>query len=139
MIVERTLSAVATAAAVAAAVGVSVIAGFYAVFVGLSSQIGPAWAAVVIWALAAITAWIIAAVASRRIAGSAAKARHQAEASIDSAGGIAPILLRVAKERPILSAGAAVAVGLYALRNPALISAVLHAFVDQPGGKSRKG
>ena len=43
---------------------------------------------------------------------------------------LANVILNVIKDRPLLSAGAAVAVGVYALRNPALISAVVRGFMD---------
>jgi hypothetical protein len=46
-------------------------------------------------------------------------------------------ILSLVRERPILASGAAVAAGLYALRNPQLIAAVLRAFVDKPSNPKR--
>ena len=38
----------------------------------------------------------------------------------------------VVRDRPLLAAGAAVAAGIYALRNPQLVAAVVRAFMDKP-------
>lgn len=39
--------------------------------------------------------------------------------------------MTVVRDRPLLSAGAAVAAGIYALRNPQLVAAVVRAFMDK--------
>ena len=46
-------------------------------------------------------------------------------------------ILSLVRERPLLASGAAVAAGIYALRNPQLIAAVLKAFVDKPSNPRR--
>ncbi|HYE45862.1 MAG TPA: hypothetical protein VEA44_08825 [Caulobacter sp.] len=131
MIVERTLAALATAAAVVAAVAVSVVAVFFTVYALVEPHWGSAGAGAVVAGTAALLAAIIAMVAARKMEGDRTRAAGQAKA----AGGgnhadMAQVILSVIKDRPLLSAGAAVAVGVYALRNPALISAVVRGFMD---------
>ncbi len=132
MIVERTLAALATAAAVVAAVSVAIVAAFFALFALVEPHIGRPGAGAVVAGSAALLAAIIAMIAARKMQGD--KARHQAAAAAGPPGGshtdVAHIILNVIKDRPLLSAGAAVAVGVYALRNPALISAVVRGFMD---------
>jgi hypothetical protein len=133
LIVERTLAALATAAAVVAAVSVAIVAAFFALFALVEPHIGRPGAGAVVAGSAALLAAIIAMIAARKMQGD--KARHQAAAAAGPPGGgshtdVAHIILNVIKDRPFLSAGAAVAVGVYALRNPALISAVVRGFMD---------
>lgn len=132
MIVERTLAALATAAAVVAAVSVAIVAIFFALFALVEPMVGKAGAGAVVAGAAAVLAAIIAMVAARKMEGD--KRRHEAaQAASMGAGGhadLANVILNVIKDRPLLSAGAAVAVGIYALRNPALISAVVRGFMD---------
>lgn len=136
MIVERTLAALATAAAVVAAVSVAIVAAFFALFALVEPFVGKAGAGAVVAGAAAVLAAVIAMIAARKMEGD--KRRHhqnqEAQAASLGAGGshadMAHILLNVIKHRPLLSAGAAVAVGVYALRNPALISAVVRGFMD---------
>lgn len=133
MIVERTLAALATAAAVVAAVSVAVVAIFFALFALVEPHVGRAGAGAVVAGAAAVLAAIIAMIAARRMEGD--RRRHEAaQAAAAGPGGshadMAHIILNVIKDRPLLSAGAAVAVGVYALRNPALISAVVRGFMD---------
>ena len=132
MIVERTLAALATAAAVVAAVSVAIVAAFFALFALVEPFVGKAGAGAVVAGAAAVLATVIALIAARKMEGD--KRRNQeAQAASMAAGGhadLAGLILGVIKDRPLLSAGAAVAVGVYALRNPALISAVVRGFMD---------
>ena len=61
--------------------------------------------------------------------------RNMAAAAPDST--MVDTILSLVRERPLLASGAAVAAGLYALRNPQLIAAVLRAFVDKPSNPKR--
>jgi hypothetical protein len=133
LIVERTLAALATAAAVVAAVFVSVIAAFFTLYALVEPHWGSAGGGAVVATAAALLAIIIALVAARGMGDRKAKEDHQAKGAAPTGGShadMAQILLSVVKDRPLLSAGAAVAVGVYALRNPALISAVVRGFMD---------
>ena len=57
---------------------------------------------------------------------------YAAQAAADP--GLIAKLFELAKQRPFVAAGAAAAVGVFALRNPALVAAVIKAFFDAPGG-----
>ena len=45
-------------------------------------------------------------------------------------------VFEMAREKPLWAAGAAVAAGLLAFRNPALVATIVAAFMDKPGSKS---
>jgi hypothetical protein len=45
-------------------------------------------------------------------------------------------IFEMAREKPLWAAGAAVAAGLLAIRNPALVATIVAAFMDKPGSKS---
>lgn len=133
MIVERTLAALATAAAIVAAVSVAIVAAFFALFALVEPTVGKAGAGAVVAGAAAVLATLIAIVAARKMEGDKRRSQDAQAASMASGGGqadMAHLILNVIKDRPLLSAGAAVAVGVYALRNPALISAVVRGFMD---------
>ena len=133
---ERTLMALAAAAAIAAAAAVGVIALAFALYAALLPLIGAAWAA---WflrrrisarrklMLAARVVGLAALMAARKAEGDR---RGAAQAPVDS--GLVDTLLQVVRDRPIMASGVAVAAGIYALRNPQLIAAVLRAFMDKP-------
>lgn len=128
---ERTLMAVAAVAAIAAAAAAGVFSAFFALFAFLEPHVGTAGAAAII---AGCSAAVIAAagfVAARKAEGDRKAAATQApDASL------VEIILGVVRDRPILSAGAAVAAGIYALRNPQLVAAVIRAFMDKPADRN---
>jgi len=132
LIVERTLAALATAAAIVAAVSVAIVAAFFALFALVEPTVGKAGAGAVVAGAAAVLATLIAFVAARKMEGDKRRSQDAQAASMASGGqaDMAHLILNVIKDRPLLSAGAAVAVGVYALRNPALISAVVRGFMD---------
>lgn len=132
MIVERTLAALATAAAVIAAVVISIVAASFTLYALVEPPLGKAGASAVVAGIAALLAIVIAMIAARRLEGDRRRAKAEAEAGGANAD-LAGVILNVIKDRPLLSAGAAVAVGVYALRNPALISAVVRGFMDGRG------
>ena len=127
--------ALATAAAVVAAVAVSVVAVFFALYAVVEPHVGAAGGAATVAFAAALLAALIAVIAARKMEGERRQQASAASAQPDP--GMAGVILNLVKDRPLLSAGAAIAVGVYALKNPALISAVVRAFVDQPGPRGR--
>lgn len=129
---ERTLMALAAAAAIAAAAAVGVIALAFALYAALLPLIGPAWAACAVAGSAALLVAVAAFLAARKAEGG--RHHHQAAAAQPEASLIETVM-HIVKERPLLSAGAAVAAGLYALRNPQLAATVLRAFMDKPSNK----
>ncbi|MDP1630974.1 MAG: hypothetical protein Q8L66_06090 [Caulobacter sp.] len=126
---ERTLLVLAATAAVVVAVAVSVIAAAYALFLAVAPVLGVALAALTVAVAALLLAGVIGVIAARRVQASRLKS-EQSEAD----GSLADVALRFVQKRPLLSAGAAVAAGIYAMRNPQMAAAVIRAFTDRPSG-----
>ena len=124
--------AVAAAAAIAAAAAVGVFSAFFALYALVEPHLGAPGAAAVVAASAAILVALAGLIAARKADGDK---RSMAAAAPDAT--MVDTILSLVRERPILASGAAVAAGLYALRNPQLIAAVLRAFVDKPSNPKR--
>ncbi len=129
---ERTLMALAAAAAIAAAAAVGVFSAFFALFALVEPRLGAAGAAAVVSASAAVLVAVAGFIAARKVEGDK---RTMATATPDA--GLVDTILTLVRERPLLASGAAVAAGIYALRNPQLIAAVLRAFMDKPSNPKR--
>ena len=61
--------------------------------------------------------------------------RGQARRREEEDHGLIERLLGIAREKPLLAVGAAIAAGILAVRNPALVATILTAFVQQPKDK----
>lgn len=123
---ERTLMAVAAGAAIAAAAAAGVFSAFFALFAFLEPMVGTAGAAAIIAGCSALVIAVAGFLAARRAEGD----RRTAAASPPDAS-LIEMIMTVVRDRPLLSAGAAVAAGIYALRNPQLVAAVVRAFMDK--------
>lgn len=139
--IERTLMALAAAAAIAAAAAVGVFSAFFALYALIEPQLGSPWAAAIVAVTAAAVVGLAGLLAARKAEGD--RQTHGFSSSAPDAG-LIDTVMQIIRERPLLSAGAAVAAGLYALRNPSLAAAVLRAFMDKPpsnpsGPKGRPG
>lgn len=130
---ERTLMALAAAAAIAAAAAVGVFSAFFALYALVEPQLGAPGAAAVVSASAAVLVALAGMIAARKVDGD--KRRNTAQAAPDAT--LVDTILSLVRERPLLASGAAVAAGIYALRNPQLIAAVLRAFMDKPSPPKR--
>lgn len=129
MIVRRIVFAVAALSALAAASGIAVFAAAFALYAALRGLLTPAGAAAAVCLAAALLAALVAALAGRKAKG----ARPNPASLLNDPGpsqGIVDRLLSVARERPFVAAGAATAAGLLALANPALVTAVMRAFIS---------
>jgi hypothetical protein len=142
MIVEQTLKTVAAAAAVGAAVIISVVASALTVYALVEGVTGPAGAAAVVAGLFAVIAAIAAVIATQRAAPRRREER-EAPAGLDLRAlglegldlGGANLVERaseIIKERPVVAAGAAIALGLLAYRNPELITLLARSILN-PG------
>jgi predicted permease len=129
---ERTLMALAAAAAIAAAAAVGVFSAFFALYALVEPQLGAPGAAAVVAASAAILVALAGFIAARKVEGDR---RETTTATPDAT--MVDTILSLVRERPLLASGAAVAAGIYALRNPQLIAAVLRAFMDKPSNPKR--
>ncbi|PHY14000.1 hypothetical protein CSW58_02095 [Caulobacter sp. B11] len=129
MIFEKTLTTLAAAAAIVAAAAVSVVAGAFAVYAVLLPLVGPAGGAAIVAAIFAVFAVIGALLMVRKADGGHARASAPTASQPDPFQ-LAERAFEMVKERPVLSAAAAIAAGVIAFRNPALVTIVAKAFMD---------
>lgn len=112
----------AGAAAIAAAAAVGVFALAFALFALVAPALGPAGGAAVVAVAAALSVILGGVVAARQVAG-----RKKDTPSAPPT--FAEKVVEVIRARPLLSAGAGLAAGLYALKNPLLVTAIVNAFL----------
>jgi len=118
----------AAAAAIAAAAAVSVFAAAFALYAVLEALIGSAGAAAVVAAVAALIVGIAGLLAARK-----AEGRHSprpGNAPPQDSFDFTSRIVEIVKDRPLLSIGAALAAGVFALKNPTLTAAVAKAFME---------
>ena len=127
MIVKKALGLIATAAAVAAAAAVAVVAAAFALYALAREYLTPAGASAVIAVGAAVLAAILAFVAYRQVK---PRPLRKDEENLTTR------LIDLARERPIIAAGAAVAAGLVLLRNPGVVSSAVAAFMAGRAGRT---
>jgi hypothetical protein len=132
----RILSLAAAIAAVAAAAAVCVVAAAFAVYALVKSDLGPAGGAAVVAAVFALVAVVAAWLATRKVAPRARTGASPEPASlVDTAIGLA-------KTQPLLALGvgaaAAVAAVTVAVRNPAVVTAIVSAFLAGNAAKPDK-
>ena len=125
---EKTLMTLAAAAAIAAAAGVAVVAAAFALYALLTPWLGNAGAAALVAACAALLVLLCGLVAAAK-----AKSRHtshqKAFADAEPDLGLVWKIVDMAKQRPLIAAAAALAAGIFAMRNPAMIAALVQAFL----------
>jgi hypothetical protein len=126
---RRILNLAAAFAAVAAAAAVCVVAAAFAVYALAETWLGPAGGAAVVAGIFALVALVVAWLATRKVAPKPTKA--------DDAG-LIDRLMTLAQERPLIALGAAAAAVTVLLRNPAVITAIVSAFVAGGASKTSK-
>lgn len=127
MIFEKTLMTLAAAAAIAAAAAVGVFAAAFALYAILQGPLGSAGAAAVVAGVAALIVALAGLLAARKVEHGQAQA--QAGVAHDSFG-FTERVVDMVKDRPLLSLGAALALGVVALKNPTLTASVAKAFME---------
>ena len=136
MNLRRILNLAAAFAAVAAAAAVVVVAASFAVYALAKPYLGEAGAAAVVAGVFALIAVIVAWLATRKVVPKAKRGGKLDDATLTDR------LIDMAKERPIVALGAAAAAAAAAsvvlIRNPAVITAVISAFVAGKATKSSK-
>ena len=119
-------------AAVAAAAAVVIVALSFALYAVVKPYLGEAGAAAVVAGVFALIAVVIAWGASRKAAPRpAARGKAEDQSVIDR-------LVVMAKERPLIALGATAAAVTVLVRNPAIITAVVSAFLAGNASKSGK-
>ncbi len=131
MILRRVLSAAAAAGAVLAGAGVTVVAASYALYAWMTAYLPRAGAAAVVAAVFAVIVLAVAFVAVRAASPKKPKPSEQPRSLVDRG-------LELAREKPLLAAGGALAAGLIALRNPSLIAALVGLAGQSPPPKTKR-
>jgi hypothetical protein len=124
VIFEKTLMTLAAAVALSAPAAVSVFAAAFALYAVLAPILTSAGAAAVVAAVAAFVVAVAGLIAANRA--EASRVRHTPPPEVN---GFAERIVDIVKDRPILSIGAALAAGVFALKNPTFTAAVAQAFM----------
>ena len=115
MIFKKVLSMMAAVAAMAAAAVVVVIALSFALYAALRDLIGPAWAAAAVAGAFALLAAILAFLLTRKAKPTPVKGDDQ---------NLSARLIELARERPLVAAGAMAAAVVVVVRNPRILTAI---------------
>lgn len=118
----------AAVAAVATAAVVVVVALSFALYAALRDLIGPAWAATAVAGAFALLALILAFVLTRKATPKPVKGDDR---------NLTARLIELARERPLVAAGAMAAAVAVVIRNPRILTAIVTAaFASRPRPKS---
>ena len=129
MIVQRITLAVVAIAALAASAAITVFAAAFALYALLRDILTPAGAAAVVCLGAALLAALAALIAAQQAKPPRIR-RTMSSPGYRPPNNLIDQVVEVARERPFVAAGAAVAAGLLAIANPALVTAVMRAFIS---------
>jgi zinc transporter ZupT len=130
LIIKRALSLVAAIVAMAAAAAVCVVAAAYALYALLRYSLGPAGASAAIAVIFAVVAAVLAFVAFRKTQ------PHEGRHPRVEDQSLATRLIDLAREKPIIAAGAVAAAGLVVLRNPGVVTTLITAALANKAGKA---
>lgn len=130
---QKTLTAIVGLVALATATVVAILAVAFALFAELEPVVTSAGAAAIVAGVFALTVAVVALV----VAGGGKRHHHSEEDHFSGSGdfGLVERLFDMARQRPLLSVGAAIAAGIIAIRNPALVATIAAAFIDRPKPK----
>lgn len=117
---KRALTLLAAVAAIAAAAVVCVVAASFALYAFAKLYVGAAGAAAIVAGVFALFALIVAFAITRK-----ARPRPQAPEQ----AGMAGRLIELARERPIVAAGATVGAAILLARNPKIVTTILSAAI----------
>jgi hypothetical protein len=123
---QRALMAVVAAAALATAAAVMVVALAFAAYALMVTPLGAAGAAGGVAAICAVVFAIVGLIAVSRVGGKSAGRRSPEGDAV----GLADRLMDLVRDKPMASAGIAVAAGLMALRNPAVIAVIVRTILE---------
>jgi len=131
VIFQRVLMAIVAGAAMAAAAVIATVALAFAIYAFVLPHAGPANAAA---AVAAVYAALIglAGVLAARGAGGFNFGRQKVDET--EAVGLAERLIVLAKEKPLVAVGVALAAGFLLMRSPKAMGAIARAFFESMGG-----
>lgn len=118
MIFKKLLSMMAAVAAIAAAAVVCVIALAFALYAALRDLIGPAWASAAVAGAALVIALVLAFFLTRKANPKPVRGDEQ---------NLTSRLIELARERPLVAAGAMAAAVAVVIRNPRILTAIASA------------
>jgi Na+/melibiose symporter-like transporter len=120
VIFRKLLTMMAAVAAIAAAAVVCVIALAFALYAALRDLIGPAWASAAVAGAALVIALILAFVLTRKAHPKPVRGDEQ---------NLTSRLVDLARERPLVAAGAMAAAVAVVVRNPRILTAIATAAI----------
>ncbi|MCR5877785.1 hypothetical protein [Phenylobacterium sp. J367] len=120
MNLNKILRLLAAAAAIAAAAVVVVVAASFALYAAAKPYVGEAWAAAIVAGVFALIAVILAVAMTMKARPKSGKAEEQP---------MSARLIELARERPIVAAGAAVAGAIVLASNPRIVTTILSAAI----------
>lgn len=121
MIIRKIVLALVAAAAILAASGLMVVAAGFALFALARPALGPAGAAGVVFLAAAVLIGLIGLIAGLQASAAAKRLRKARESS----PGLLDQLIELVRDRPLVSGGAVIAALTMAVRNPAVLGAII--------------
>jgi len=127
LIVGRTLAAVTALIALATATTIAVVAAAFALYFVLEPLVGRAGASALLAGAFALVVAICVLIAASNSGGRNGQNSHQSPQHDFS---LIERVVDMVKDKPILSIGAAIAAGLIAIRNPALVATIVAAFMQ---------
>jgi hypothetical protein len=130
LIFTRLLMAFVAIAAICASVTVTVFAAAFALFALVQPYVGNAGAGAVLAGVFAVIALIVGLIAMPR-----RRRRRRGEGP----SGVAEDLMDLVRDKPMASAGVALAAGIMAMRNPRVITEVIRAFRSERSERRKKG
>ena len=125
-LLKKSVLFAAALGAVIGGFGTLVVALSFAVYAALRDVVGPAWASAITALAAAVITLGVAFVLIGQTRGKKPADRHADHKRV-RVEDLSPMdrAIEMARERPLLAAGGAVAIGLLAFRNPALINTLV--------------
>ncbi len=130
IVARKAMMLVGAAAALAACAVTAVVALAFTVYALLREVVGPAGAAACVVGVVCVIAGLAAFIAYRQVG----PPRRLSRDSVSSPPRMSTVdrIAQAVRDRPIIAAGAALAAGLMALRNPVLVAAVVRALTQPP-------
>ena len=131
VIVRKAMTLVGAAAALAACAATAVVALAFTVYALLKAVVGAPGASAIVVGVVCVVAGIVAFIGYRQVIPAARSTTRNSfpppppQSTVDR-------IFQTVRDRPIIAAGAAFAAGLVALRNPAVIAAVVRALTEKP-------
>ena len=126
MIVRKALCLVAAAAAMAAAAAVGVVALAFCLYALVEPRLGSAGAGAVVAGTAAVLMLIVGLIAALQLR---APKRKQPEPDLLQR------VIGMARDKPVIAAAAAIAAGVFVVKNPQALVAIALALLEPKGGK----